>query len=1294
MPIRFAFRWLAMLALVLVATAAYSSPAAERAELGQPLLRNFTPREYGAHSQVWAVTQDQRGLIYAGTEDGVLEFDGLRWRLIRTTNRSIARALAVDGAGRVHVGGLREIGYLEPDAAGRMHYVSVLDRLPPSALGFDDVHHIFVRGDGVYYATYARLIRIAGDQVRVWSPKSAFHRGFQVRDRIFIRERGRGLLELVGDELQLVAGGARFAEERVDAMLPFGEDGVLIGSRGSGLFVLDGGGLRAHPTAIDAELASDLLYSGALLEDGRIALGTIQGGVRFLAADGTSRGRIDKPLGLQDDTVYAMCVDRQGGLWLGLDRGLSRIETRASLSRFDERSGLPGGVLSLHRHGGRLYVGTGQGLFRLEPGSDPHFTPIRGIRGQTYALLSVGTRLLAGNNEGTFEVRGDEALQLQSGGTGTTMALHAWPGNPARVLVGLWDGFASLRLENEHWIDEGRIPGISAEVSSFAGAGEDSLWVGTWNSGVLRLRFAAATPTVERFGVEHGLPALDDNYVQRIGGATRWSTNRGIYRFDEGNARFAPDPAFAGLFAEGPRRIVQRAAESSDGSLWMQTLDETRGWYEAGVARHDAAGRYHWAPQTLRALSGSQIEIVFVDADGVVWFGGSDGLVRHDPGPPPAARADYAALLRQVSVLADGRVLQGGAGAVALATLAFADHGLRFDFAAPGFGAADDASFQVWLEGNDRDWSGWSREGFREYTNLHEGNYRFRVRARDLDGVVSREAEYRFRVLPPWYRSTWAWLGYAVLALLLGRLLLRWRLARVEAEKHELEATVALRTGELQTRNRQLEEARTRAEDERHAADTQRARAEEANRAKTVFLANMSHELRTPLNAVLGFAQLMERTPSRSSEDHRHLGTILRSGEHLLDLINDVLSLSRIEAGAMALETSTFDLRALLDNVAELMRMRAEAKDLWLRIELDELPRAVEGDARKLSQVLLNLLGNAVKFTAHGGVTLRASWAQGRAQFVVEDTGPGIAAQEIGQLFEPFVQAESGRAAKEGAGLGLALSRDLARMMDGDIEVQSTPGQGSVFTLSITLAASAGDAPLSERGDRRRVRALAPGQAAQRVLVVDDHDDNRALLAGLLGAVGFEVRTAADGGEALQLWRDWRPQLIWLDKRMPGMDGTEVARRIRAEEQRGGRERVVILALSASALEHQRAEILASGCDDFLSKPCRESRIFARMAEHLGVRYLHDDDGEPAATTAAAAAAAAPVQDRLQGLPAPWIATMRHALALGDTERALATAAEIEARDHDLAAQMRALLAAYRLDELEAMLAAADAPRR
>jgi CheY-like chemotaxis protein len=308
-----------------------------------------------------------------------------------------------------------------------------------------------------------------------------------------------------------------------------------------------------------------------------------------------------------------------------------------------------------------------------------------------------------------------------------------------------------------------------------------------------------------------------------------------------------------------------------------------------------------------------------------------------------------------------------------------------------------------------------------------------------------------------------------------------------------------------------------------------------------------------------GFAQLMDRQPSRSSDDHRHLATILRSGEHLLGLINDVLSLSRIEAGVLVLEVASFDLRALIDNVCELMRVRAEARDLWLHIEVADLPKAVSGDARKLSQILLNLLGNAVKFTSRGGVTLRVRWQDGRAEFEIADTGPGIAAHELGQLFEPFVQTETGRAAKEGTGLGLALSRDMARLMGGDIVVRSEPGHGATFTLGLALAESSDGIVSSERGDRRRVRALEPGQPIRRILVVDDIDDNRTLLCGLIEAVGYEVRQAASGEEALTMWRDWRPDLIWLDKRMPGMDGTEVARRIRDEERRLGRDRVAIL---------------------------------------------------------------------------------------------------------------------------------------
>ncbi|HWT15127.1 MAG TPA: ATP-binding protein [Patescibacteria group bacterium] len=1287
-------RLLLVLSLLWLTPLAAIAQGAARGEAGLPFLRNYTPRDYAAHGQNWALVQDARGVIYAGNNDGVLEFDGARWRLIRTERRTVVRSLAVAADGRIYVGALGEIGVLEPDARGELRYVSLLDRLPEAERTFDDVHHIFVRGEDIYFATYARLIRMRGETIRSWTPKVAFHRAFMARDRLFIRERGRGLMELVDDELRLVPGSEPMAEARVDAVLPWAQRDLLVGSRDSGLHVLGSNGLQ--PLASDANevLRRDMLYSGTQLGDGRYALGTFQGGVYFLSREGQLVGRLGKPHGLQDDTVLATLVDRQGGLWLGLDRGLSRVETALPLTRFDERSGLAGGVLALHRHRGQLHAGTTQGVFRLQPGPGARFAPITGMRGQTYAFLSIGDALLAGNNDGTFLIREDTATQLQQGVTGTTTALLASVVVPGRVYVGLWDGLAVLRQEGDRWIDEGRIGGIDLTVSSMFEQADGRLWIGTWNHGVARITLASGTDgrlavaTLERYGESDGLPQLHDNFVQADDGAPLFSTHRGLMRFDAKTRRFVPDPRFATLFGSSTRWVVYGVGAAGPGQLWMQTVDETSGQKEAGLARQTAAGMV-WEPQALATISGGWIDKIFVDADeGVAWFGGADGLFRLDALHPPPPTGTFKTLVRQVSSGGPSPVLFAGSGTALPSDVPFAAGTLRVEFSAAYFDSGDGLRYQTRLAGNDPDWSPWSGESFREYTNLHEGRYVLHVRARSRDGITGDEATYVFRVLPPWYRTPWAYLAYLIAAALLVQALLRWRLARIRSEKLALEHVVALRTAELRDKNTQLDHARCRADEERQAAELSRARAEEANRAKTVFLANMSHELRTPLNAVLGFAQLMDRQPQRSSEDRRHLATILRSGEHLLDLINDVLSLSRIEAGVLALDVSAFDLRALIGNVCELMRERAEGKDLWLRTELGPLPKVVNGDARKLSQILLNLLGNAVKFTARGGVTLDARWHEGRATFEVADTGPGIAAHEFDHLFEPFVQTETGRAAKEGTGLGLALSRDMARLMGGDIVARSEVGRGAVFTFSISLPESADGVVSNERGDRRRVQSLAPGQTPPRILVVDDIDDNRTLLCGLLEAVGFEVRQAASGEEALVAWRDWKPHLIWLDKRMPGMDGTEAARRIRDEERRLGRERVVILALSASALEHQRTEILASGCDDFLSKPFREGMIFAKMAEFLGVQYVHEDDGT---TPSLAASSGAPAASRLARLPADWQASMQRALAAGDLQQAMDRIAELDATDAELAAELRTLLGSYRLDELDALLATAAA---
>jgi signal transduction histidine kinase len=323
-------------------------------------------------------------------------------------------------------------------------------------------------------------------------------------------------------------------------------------------------------------------------------------------------------------------------------------------------------------------------------------------------------------------------------------------------------------------------------------------------------------------------------------------------------------------------------------------------------------------------------------------------------------------------------------------------------------------------------------------------------------------------------------------------------------------------------------------ERKREAEEAER-RARYENEAKSVFLASMSHELRTPLNAVLGFAQLMRRDASLGAENREHLETILRSGEHLLGLINDVLSISKIEAGRVTLSTAVFDFGRLVQAVEEMTRVRATAKGVDFAVErAPGLPAAVLGDEGKLRQVLINLLGNAVKFTEAGRVTLRVYWSEGHARFDVEDTGCGIAPEEMGKLFVPFVQTESGRNANEGTGLGLVISREMVRLMGGDVHVSSEVGRGTTFRFDVELPSVAGEGPASER---RMAVGIELAGHGRRVLVVDDTRENRVFLAKLLRAVRLEVREASNGAEAVDVWSEWRPHLIWMDQRMSVMDG-------------------------------------------------------------------------------------------------------------------------------------------------------------
>jgi PAS domain S-box-containing protein len=398
-------------------------------------------------------------------------------------------------------------------------------------------------------------------------------------------------------------------------------------------------------------------------------------------------------------------------------------------------------------------------------------------------------------------------------------------------------------------------------------------------------------------------------------------------------------------------------------------------------------------------------------------------------------------------------------------------------------------------------------------------------------------------------------------------------------------------------------------------------RAEAANQAKSAFLANMSHELRTPLNVILGFTQLMERDRAVSDSNRRTLSMIGRSGEHLLALINDVLEMSRIEAGHSALKIEGFDLRRTLLGVEEMMRSRATGKGLQFIVEAaSDVPRFISTDEAKLRQVLLNLAGNAVKFTSEGRVIMRVSSTResggereagvscARLLFEVEDTGIGVAPEQADNIFDPFVQAGNGRAMAEGSGLGLAISRRFVQLMGGDISVERAPRGGSIFRFHILAELVDPGVIVSSERPGRKVIGLAPDQPAYRVLVVEDMPESRLLLRKLLESVGLEVREAANGREGLEQFEQWAPHLIWMDMRMPVMDGYEATRRIRATSR--GKE-TIIIGVSASSFEEQKTLALSSGCDEFVRKPFREADIFEVMGRRLGVRYLYDSERAP-----------------------------------------------------------------------------------
>lgn len=1167
-------------------------------EAGLPYITNYTSEDYKAHVQNWCFIQDDNGIMYVGNTSGILEFDGVSWRLIKLSNNSLVRSFAKDWQGRIYVGGVRDFGYLQPDTTGQIQFQSLLPELETDYQDFADIWNTFVHDDNVYFISDDYIFKWDGKRIEVWEPEKRFGNASLINDHIFIESDGVGILKFVDDTLELVPDGDRINNigGRIRTILPYPGDKMLLVHSLGGLFLYDHHEIRPFNHVSINFLKDKIIYDAAILPNGDYLFITLGNGVIILKPDGSIKQRFSKERGLVSDVIFGAFIDREGTVWLGTDSGISKIDLSSPVRRFSQTDGLGVRVESLSYHLNRLYVGTSNGLFYLSKqfsdlgNNGALFQKISETQRRIRSLIQVGDNLLVIAHDNIYRVDINHQLHPVEWEGGAAVSALRSKLDSTRVYVGSLEGQLSV-IDVTRWRVTPKLK-IEGEIHSIHENPDGSLWLSTQYNGIYKANLTAS-PTSEyaitSYDTTAGLPDMSFNYIYPFKDKTYITTYDSIFYFDETDQTFKPDTLLLGQFDSDVNAYGYMLADEV-GNIWQAV--------KAGFENRI----YHIRNSRLKELNYSRRfsdfeTFTIYKMEELLLFIGPKGIILYNLSLEKTPPELPAVIIRNVLIQSDSLIFAGYKGGKdrSTTTLPFKDRALRFEYALPSYDKPESNQYQYYLEGFDEEWSGWTTETQRDFTNLPEGDYLFRVRGQNVYGQISEEAAFAFTILPPWYRTWWAYLFYGLVLLGLVGFIVRLRSEQLRREKKALENIVQERTDEIRQKNEQL----------KHQAQ----QLQEMDHQKSRFFANISHEFRTPLTLIKGPVENIKEHPEETLS-LEHIEMIDRNTDRLLRLVNQLLDLSKLDAETLHLEFAPGDIYQFLRVLAASFSSHAEQREIQFHIRIQDQPRPALFDHDKLENIVYNLLSNAFKFTPDKGeVTLVTSMYDNILKIEVSDTGKGIPSDRLDLIFDRFYQVDDTRTREqEGTGIGLSLTKELVSFMGGTITVNSKPGKGSTFTIQLPLElteVSDRDVPEYETtsvyplNDETKEKERADSSLRDPVkkedtfmtLVVEDNADMRQFIREQLD-VDYHIVEAADGEEGWETAVSEVPDLVITDLMMPKMDGMELCRKLKTDERTS---HIPVIMLTAKSGQEHKIKGLETGADSYLTKPFDRQELQVRV---------------------------------------------------------------------------------------------------